>query len=143
MLLSLHELIVFVFTFSGAGFTLPTAIWIGLYWIDVTGLGNYVHFWEKSGQLEELTWSYWDSTEPNNEGSEQCVRIHTNMFMRTIDCGGSYDILCEGTGWFCLFVCLFWFVILFACLFVLVCLFLFCFLFLFFLFCFVLLGLNC
>ncbi|XP_060570058.1 uncharacterized protein LOC132728430 [Ruditapes philippinarum] len=82
----------------GENFTLPTAVWIGLYWIDVTGLGNYTHFWEKSGQLEELTWSYWDGGEPNDPGSEDCARIHTNMYMRSIECYRSYDILCEGTG---------------------------------------------
>ncbi|XP_045161714.2 uncharacterized protein LOC123526562 [Mercenaria mercenaria] len=82
----------------GANFTLPSAIWIGLYWVDVTGLGNYTHFWETSGTMKDLTWSKWDAGEPNGAGTENCGRIHTNMYFRTIQCSGNYDILCEGTG---------------------------------------------
>lgn len=77
---------------------LPAAVWIGLYWLDVTGLGNYSYMWKTGGSTQPFTWAKWDGGEPNGLGYENCARIHTNLYYRSIQCSGGYDVLCEGTG---------------------------------------------
>lgn len=69
-----------------------------MFWVDTFGNGTYTHFWESCYGTFKLDWSYWDVGEPNGMGYEVCTRIHTNMYMRTIGCSGSYDVLCEKIG---------------------------------------------
>jgi len=66
------------------------------FWISLTDLGSAaIWYWDSTGS--KVSFSNWDTDQPDNFGQEQCVQI--NAYSRTwdnVDCNDARKFVCEG-----------------------------------------------